>query len=194
MMNNNPDEEMNESHENNSDEKTKKSEEILSDEQQIILDSVSVPQKVNIKIKNATSISEDARQMNEAFELARIMYQDVLSPQLQKNEDLKRQQKESLMNELFKILNLQFKYTYLFVLILIIGTLTSSYINISEDTIQHIFKFVEYYVTSIVVELLSILFFIVKNVFDTSIVDLIKNFDKRNRKNKKNIKKRRKTE
>lgn len=160
----------------------------LSDDQKIVLDSVSVPPRLNIKIENAPSISKDALQMNESFELARIMYQDVLSPQLQENEKLKREQKKELMEKLFKILSFQFIFTYAFVFILIIGTFASSFFNISENIIQNVFKFVEFYITAIVVELLSILFFIVKNVFDTSIVDLIKNFDKRKRKeNKKRV-------
>ena len=138
----------------------------LSADQQIVLDSVSVPQQVNIKIETPIPISEDARQMNEAFELARIMYQEVLSPQLQENEILKRKQKDALMNELFKILKLQFEFTYIFILILILGTLSSSFIGISETIVQNIFNFMKFYITSIVVELLSILFFIVKSVFD----------------------------
>lgn len=171
---------------NNADEVTNDSKENLSNEQQIVMDSVDIPQQVNIKIEKAISISKDAHQMNEAFELTRVMYQDVLSPQLKENEILKRSQKERLMEELFKILNLQFNWTYVFVFALIIGTLASSFINISENIVRDIFKFGEFYITSIVVELLSILFFIVKNVFDTSIVDLIKDFDKRKkRKNKK---------
>jgi len=160
-------------------------EENLSEEQQIVLDSVSIPQQVHIQIENAPSISKDALQMNESFELARIMYQDVLSPQLRENEALKRKQKDTLMEEIFKILNLQFIFTYIYVLVLIVGTLSSSFFKISESIIQNTFKFVEFYVTSIVVELLSILFFIVKNVFDTSIVDLMKDFDKRKRKKDK---------
>lgn len=174
---------------NNNVEPINNQEENLSDEQRVVLDSVSVPQQLNIEINNASSISQDALQMNEAFELARIIYQDVLSPQLQENEVLKRTQKTDLMNELFKILSLQFKYTYFFVLILIVGTLGSSFLNISESIVENIIKFVEFYITSIVVELLSILFFIVKNVFDTSIVDLIKNFDKINQKKDKKRKK-----
>ncbi len=156
----------------------------FSNDQKIVLNSVDVPQKVNIKIGSSSPLSKDAMQMNEAFELARIMYQEVLSPQLKKNEKLKRQQKETLMTNIFKILKLQFICTYVFVLILIAVILGSSFLNISENTIISIIKFIEFYITSIVVELLSILFFIVKNVFDTSITDLIKDFDKRKKKEK----------
>lgn len=164
--------------ENNNVEQANDQEECLSDEQRVVLNSVSMPKQLNIEIETPSSISQDAFQMNEAFKLARRMYQDVLSPQLRKNEELKRNQKEKLMNELFKILKIQFIFTYVFVLVLIVGTLGSSFFSISEDIVESIIKFLEFYITSIVVELLSILFFIVKNVFDTSIVDLIKDFDK----------------
>lgn len=161
----------------------------LSNDQRIVLDSVSIPQQLIIKVEETHSISKDAVEMNKSFELARMMYQDVLSPQLEKNERLKRKHKKKLMNELFKILKLQFIFTYIFVIILIIGTLCSSYLHISESVVQNVYKFVELYITSIVVELLSILFFIVKNVFDRSIVDLIKDFDKTKQENNSDIRK-----
>lgn len=163
----------------NSVSQTNTSGEPLSDDQRAVLDFATVPQDLNIKIENASSVSKETIQMNEAFELARIMYQDVLSPQLQENENLKRKQKEDLMKQLFEILNIQFKCTYIFVILLIIGALGSSFLNISENIVHNIINFVEFYITSIVVELLTILFFIIKNVFDTSIVELIRNFDKR---------------
>lgn len=157
----------------------------LSNDQRIVLDSVDIPSQVNIKIESSPSISNDAIQMNESFELVRIMYQDILSPQLEKNEILKRKQKQTLMINIFKILKIQFAFTYIFVFMLVIGVLGSSILHIPESIIDSVIKFVEFYITSIVVELISILFFIVKNVFDRSIVDLIKNFDKRNKKKKR---------
>lgn len=66
-------------------------------------------------------------------------------------------------------------------MLLNVGILFSSQLMISELIVSKIIGFIEFYITSIVVELLSILFFIVKNVFDKSIVDLIKNFDTRGR-------------
>lgn len=90
------------------------------------------------------------------------------------------------MNNIFKILNIQFRFMYVFMFILLIGIILSNHLNISDSIIGNIIDLLKFYITSIIVELLSILFFIVKNVFDKSIVDLIKNFDKQN-KNKKKI-------
>ncbi|MDE7446256.1 MAG: hypothetical protein K2N15_11245 [Lachnospiraceae bacterium] len=152
----------------------------LSENQKKVLDSVDIPKELNIQIKSVTPISPEAIEMNDSFGLARKIYQDVLSPQLKSNEEQKRKHKIQLMNNIFSILKWQFIFTYLFVAILIIGVFCSSFLKISDDIVQSIIKFVEFYITSIVVELLSILFFIVKNVFDTSIVDLMKNFNKYN--------------
>lgn len=54
----------------------------------------------------------------------------------------------------------------------------NQFLGINENVISEIFEFSKFYITSIVAELIAILFFIVKNVFDKSIVDLFKNFDK----------------
>lgn len=146
----------------------------LSEEQKEVLSAVKVPDVVNIQISNADSMPPEAIQMNNAFELIRKIYQDVLSPQLEENEILKREQKRELMSKIFKILKWQFIFTYVFVVVLIAGALFSKKLQISENIVTSIIKFVEFYITSIVAELLAILFFIVKNVFDKSIVDLIK--------------------
>lgn len=157
----------------------------LSEEQKEVLNTVKVPDVVNIQISNAEPIPPETIQMNNAFELVRKIYQDVLSPQLEENEILKREQKRELMSKIFKILKWQFMFTYVFVTILIVGAIFSNKLHISENIVSSIIKFVEFYITSIVAELLAILFFIVKNVFDKSIVDLIKNFDIREKTNNK---------
>lgn len=157
----------------------------LSEEQKEVLRTVNVPDSLDINIADMDSLSKDTVQiMNDAFGFTRNMYENVLSPQLTENEDLKRRHKIILMSNLFEILKWQFIFTYVFVFALIIGTLASHWLNISEVIVKDIIKFVEFYITSIVVELLSILFFIVKNVFDKSIVDLIRNFDKHENKGK----------
>lgn len=151
----------------------------LSDEQQMIINSVSVPPKIDIQIREPQKISQEALQMNESFDYVQKMYQDVLSPQLEYNESLKREHKKLLMGKIFKLLKWQFIFTYIYVIILLFGILFSSFLGLSEEIVNSIINFIEFYISSIVVELLSILFFIVKNVFDKSIVDLIKNFDKK---------------
>ena len=150
----------------------------LTNDQKIVLDYAQVPVDLKVNIQDAQTISKEARQMNESFEITKNIYQNVLAPQLEKNEKLKRKQKQILMNNIFRILKLQFLFTYVFVFILMIGILTSEFLGISEHVVINLINFIKFYITSIVVELLSILFFIVKNVFDKSIVDLIRNFDK----------------
>ena len=59
----------------------------------------------------------------------------------------------------------------------------SGKLGISENLVLRVIKFAEFYITSIVAELIAILFFIVKSVFDKSIVELIKDFDKIDNKN-----------
>lgn len=166
----------------NTNEEVKK-EKSISDEQQEVLKSIGVPRNLKIEIMQPKRTIEVA-EMNNTFDLVSKIYKDVLSPQLEKNEELKRQHKSSLMYNIFSLLKVQFIFTYIFVFILLVGILASKRLGISEHTIDSIIKFIEFYITSIVVELISILFFIVKNVFDKSIVDLIKNFDKQD-KNKK---------
>ena len=46
----------------------------------------------------------------------------------------------------------------------------------SDSTIQLIFAFICAYITSVVVELIAILKYIVKNVFDTSITGMVNTF------------------
>lgn len=85
--------------------------------------------------------------------------------------------KIDLMKNLFKILKVQFRFMYGFITLFLICICASHWLNISDDVIFKIITFIEFYITSIIVELISILFFIVKNVFDKSIFDLFKNFD-----------------
>lgn len=151
----------------------------ITPEQEEVLKSTSIPDSVDVKIKTLKSISKDAIDMNNAFQLSELIYKDVLSPQLQENEILKREHKKSLMKKLFSIIKWQFIATYTFILILLICIMFSEMLKISESVVLVIIKFLEFYISSIIVELIAILFFIVKNVFDKSIVELIKNFDKR---------------
>ena len=106
------------------------------------------------------------------------IYKDILSPQLQKNEELKRQQKKKLMDNIFKLLKTQFIATYVLIFGFIMMIALNQEFGITENTMTQIFDFLKFYITTIIAELIAMLFFIVKNVFDKSIVDLFKNFDK----------------
>ncbi len=161
----------------------------LTPEQEEVLRNIEIPNTVNVHIRDYYDNSikdKDIKEMNSRFKLSQKIYEDVLAPQLEQNEDLKREQKRTLVDKLFKLLAFQFIVTYIFVFMLILSIIFSCKLALSENVILNLMKFIEFYITSIVVELISILFFIVKNVFDTSIVELIKGFDKRNNKEKKN--------
>lgn len=133
--------------------------------------------------------NSDIEEMNALFGLKQRIYERVLSPQLEINEDLKRQHKNVLMRNIFKILKWQFIFTYIFVSILLISVILSQFLSLDAIIIKTVINFIEFYITSIVVELISILFFIVQNVFDKSIVDLFSNFDKQKKKKNRKQKK-----
>ena len=142
---------------------------------------ITVPEKQKVEIEKdekSDPNSIDVIEMNVLFEMKSYIYQKVLGPELQENESLKREQKKALMNNIFKILKWQFIFTYVFVTVLLAAVLFSAFLKIEASTISTIIKFIQFYITSIVVELISILFFIVKSVFDKSIVELFSNFDR----------------
>ena len=98
---------------------------------------------------------------------------DFLSPQISENEKSKRKHKSCLIILLTLFLVVQF---------LAVGFLSNkaiSYAFISDanvDIVNSLLAFVSAYITSVVVEMIAILKYIVKNVFDTSLVDLVKIF------------------
>lgn len=145
--------------------------------------SVPTTAEVNVQSDSETGNAEDSvREMNTFFEQKYHIYNDILAPQLKKNEKLKREHKRVLLQKLFKFLKLQFIATYIIVAMLIIMVGANMWLNITETIIAQIFDFLKFYITTIVAELIAILFFIVKNVFDKSIFDLFKNFDKEDNK------------
>ncbi len=146
--------------------------------------NISIPNQpeVNLETPNSNSDSDMISGMNEAFAMKQRLYENVLAPQLEKNEDLKRGQKTVLMKNVFVILKYQFIATYVFVFVVLVALLFSALLGISEKLAIEAISFIKFYITSIIVELISILFFIVKNVFDTSIVELFKNFDNKEKK------------
>lgn len=149
-----------------------------------VKDSTNVPSQPKVELQAPNSDSEIITDMNDAFAMKRRLYEEVLAPQLKENEVLKREQKKGLMENLFAILKWQLIATYMAVTIILLILMFSSFLGISEQLATEAIEFIKFYITSIIVELIAILFFIVKNVFDTSITDLFSNFDK-NSKDKK---------
>lgn len=169
-------------HENHKDKENVNSDN-LTDEQNTV-NSIGIPDHVAIQTEAVRGTSRYVLQMNQAFELSQYLYKEVLSPELKSNEDLKRTQKENLMHKLFKLLKWQFVATYISLNMIILIIAFSSYLKISESIVGEMITLMKFYISSIVGELIAVLFFIVKNVFDKSIVELIRNFDKRPEKQK----------
>lgn len=102
----------------------------------------------------------------------------ILAPQISKNEAKKRKHKDWLMIIMSVFLALQFS-----IVAVMIGYSGYHIINVhkagtpfSDSTLKIIFTFIGGYITSVVVELIAILKYIVKNVFDTSVSGMVNHF------------------
>ena len=136
------------------------------------LRETEIPDKSRVELNVHSEEDAIVADLNQQFAMKQRLYEQVLAPQLKENEDLKREHKGVLMTNIFKILKWQFIFTYIFVFTIIIAVLFSSYLGITEKLAMEGISFIKFYITSIIVELISILFFIVKNVFDKSITSL----------------------
>lgn len=115
---------------------------------------------------------------NNNINTNRIFLLDVLSPQIKENERCKRIHKHFLLAAVGIFISTQF--ILLFILMSkTIYSIIECHKNgnpFSDQTIQLLFTGLGAYMTSIVVELIAMLYYIVKNVFDTSISGLVKAF------------------
>ena len=104
-----------------------------------------------------------------------------LAPQLKENEVQKRKFKERLMKYIIRILTVQLVIFLLVVLIFAFSFCfkTSFTKDISIEQLKHIVEFLKYYISAVIVAFIAMLFFIVKFVFDRSIVGLIKQLFKK---------------
>lgn len=99
----------------------------------------------------------------------------ILSPEIRKNEDKKRKHKDKLISIVKIFLICQF----LILMCLLFGVTIMVFIfhglnnDLGLDYLEIIIKFISIYITSVVAELIAMLYFIVSNVFDTSITGLV---------------------
>lgn len=99
----------------------------------------------------------------------------ILSPEITRNEDKKRSHKDELIDLVTVFLKSQFRI----VSILMLGTISAIMLfhmfknPMDVLIIETIFKYIALYITSVVIELITMLKFIVENVFDTSITTLV---------------------
>lgn len=135
-----------------------------------------IPTSTNANMKNPNNDKERIdrliKNVNNEFLL------NVLSPEIKKNEDKKRKHKDWLM--VIMGLFLLFQFILVAVIICCFGYCVINAhmkeIPFSDSTIKIIFTFIGTYITSIIIELIAILKYIVKNVFDTSVAGMVSNF------------------
>ena len=104
-----------------------------------------------------------------------------LAPEMRLNEKQKRNFKERLMRYILIILSIQLGVFLLVVICFALAfCFNTSFTNsITLDQLKYIVEFLKYYISAVIVEFIAMLFFIVKFVFDRSIVGLIKQLFKK---------------
>ena len=109
---------------------------------------------------------------------------ETIPHEITKNEEKKREHKDLLLKIVMWFLGVQFGLFFLLltgvIVCLIIGHMIDKPFPTEMTTM--IFDMLKIYLASIIVELISMFYFIVKNVFDTTIPDLAKQLT--NNKNK----------
>lgn len=104
----------------------------------------------------------------------RMILMGVLAPELSKNEELKREQKKNLLGKLFLFIAFEMLGVFVLSIIVIIAIITK--VELTESLVVEMFGLLKFFITAIIGEFIAMLFFIVKNVFDTSVPDLFKMF------------------
>lgn len=99
----------------------------------------------------------------------------ILSPEITNNEEKKREHKDKLINivKIFLIFQFSILMILLFGIIIAIFVFHGLKNDFELSYIETIIKFVGAYITSVVIELIAMLKYIVSNVFDTSITGLV---------------------
>ena len=117
----------------------------------------------------ADTIKSDHEEINK-------LLKNILGPQLHENENQKRKLKNKLINFMLAMLIVQSLLVFLPVLCIIISSCFKiPFLNmLTLDQQELIFNFLKYYVTAVIAEFLTMLYFVIRYVFDKSIVDLVK--------------------
>lgn len=138
----------------------------------------SVPNKANLSSnlrdeKNNISINVSNKNADIINSVNSAVLLDYLSPEIKNNEEVKRNHKYILIVLVTIFLVFQFKTVHS-MSISIMTYATKDGANI--EILKLLIGFVSAYITSVVVELIAILKYVVKRVFDTSIKELIELF------------------
>ena len=111
-----------------------------------------------------------------------LLLLNALRPELVKNENQKRKFKKSLMVFIEIVLSVQLGVILLLIAVICAHTvLDLPFItkDLNNESLKEIFVFLKYYIAATIGEFIAMLFFIVKYVFDKSIVDLISHYVKK---------------
>lgn len=137
--------------------------------------------------RNLNYINEISERQNDSYELETEQYirkanADVLlktlAPEVTANEQKKREHKDRLIKYVSIFLGVQFVFVFLIIIAAIAAIICFHALDkpLSQSIVNILFAFFGTYITSIIVELVYILKYIVVNVFDTSISALTKAF------------------
>ena len=142
------------------EEKVLKEERIVSGLRQLVTSNKK--NTLERRISKETNIKSSEELINGVNDKVLL---DVLSPEVMENEKTKRRQKWCLLFCLAAFLVIQFWAVYKFTNLII-------QYSVGDDAEEKIVA----YITSVIIELIAILKYIVKSVFDASITELIKIF------------------
>ncbi len=160
------------------DEKKEKTDEIAALLKKVNENSVIKNRIIGNNSLKGQAVEDIIEETNKEFLLR------VLSPQIEKNEEKKRVHKDWLMIAMSIFLLLQFVLIAIMISYFGYWMIEMQKLEkpIKDSTIQIVFTFIGAYITSIIVELIAILKYIVKNVFDTSIAGMVKEVKKKQKK------------
>ncbi len=99
----------------------------------------------------------------------------ILSPEIKRNEAKKRNHKDKLISivKIFLICQFLILMCLLFGVTIMVFVFHGLKNDLNLDYLEILIKFISIYITSVVAELIAMLYFIVSNVFDTSITGLV---------------------
>lgn len=117
-------------------------------------------------------------------------YEFVLANEFRANESQKRTFKPILLTIISTLIFFQLIFSNAIILIIVLSLVAGDnpilFINkIDLSIVSELFDFLKYYITSTVVELLAMIYFIIRYVFDKSVEDMIKNNRNKDAENKK---------
>ncbi len=150
------------------EEKVLKEERIVSGLRQLVTSNKK--NTLERRISKETNIKSSEELINGVNDKVLL---DVLSPEVMENEKTKRRQKWCLLFCLAAFLVIQFWAVYKFTNLIIQYSVGD---DAEEKIVDLLLKFDVAYITSVIIELIAILKYIVKSVFDASITELIKIF------------------